>query len=93
MDPGGERISGLHRAYVVLGALFHLAAAMLVAVSSLVAPAWGVLVLWAVWGIAAWWAWRRWRTSMFAPLIAAGATAVFWVAFINFGDLVLGWTA
>jgi hypothetical protein len=93
MDGDGERITGFHRAFALVGFALLLAVGLLVAASSLVAPPWGVIVLWIVWITAAVWAARTWRRRAFAPLIAGAATIVFWVGFINFGDIVLGWTA
>ena len=74
-----------------VGAGVQLLAGVLVAFSSLVAPLWGVAVLWAVWIATTVWGVRNWRRSFFAPFIAVGVMAIFWVAFLNFGDLVLGW--
>ena len=93
MNLEGGGLTAGHRGFVAIGALLHLAVGLLVAVSTLVAPAWAVGVLWLVWIGAGLWAMRMWRRLAFAPLIAGGATIVFWVAFVTFGDLVLGWTA
>lgn len=90
-ESGG--ISGAHRSVAFIGAVVHLGVAFLVAASSLVAPPWAVVVLWVAWIAAAAWAIRTWRRHAFVPLLAAGLTVVFWVGFITFGDLVLGWTA
>ena len=81
-----------HLSLALVGASVQLFAGFFVAFSSLVAPPWGVAVLWTVWMATTVWGVRNWRRSTFAPLIAAGVMAVFWVAFLNVGDLVLGWT-
>lgn len=91
-DQSGN-ITGAHRFLALAGGVMHMAIGFLVAVSSLVAPPWGVLVLWVVWIAASMWAIRAWRRHPLATFAAAGATIAFWVAFVSFGDLVLGWTA
>jgi hypothetical protein len=87
------RITAGHLSVALIGAGTQLVAGFFVAFSSLVAPPWGVAVLWAVWMATTVWGVRNWRRRVFAPLIAVGVMVLFWVAFLNFGDHVLGWTA
>ena len=80
---------------VVVGIVLHLViGAVPFAVSGLVAPLWGVVVLWAFWllmlGLAVWPV-RRQR-PLLVPLVPAVSLAV-WFAVMGFGGAVLGWTA
>ena len=93
MNTVENHVTGAHRGFAIMGAALQLAVGFLVLLSPLMAPPWGVAVLWVVWIATAVWAVRTWRRRVFGPLVAAGTMAVFWVGFINFGDLVLGWTA
>jgi hypothetical protein len=93
MSDRARRITVGHLTVALVGAGTQLVAGFFVAFSSLVAPAWGVGVLWAVWIATTVWGVRNWRRRVFAPLIAVSLMVLFWVAFLNFGDHVLGWTA
>ncbi len=86
-------VGTFHRVLAITGAALQAVAGLYVAVSGLLAPPWGVAMLVIVWLATTTWAMRNWRRRRLATLIAFGAMAVFWVAFLNFGDLVLGWTA
>lgn len=86
-------VSGRHRALAIAGVLLMLAAGFLVFASLLVAPPWGVAVLWVAWISTAVWAIRTWRRQAFRVLVAGAFVTVFWVGFVLFGDVVLGWTA
>jgi len=78
---------------VVVGVVGHLVALVWFAASGLVAPAWGVVVLLAVWVVLAVALWRlaRRRSGWSAgiPVI----DAAFWLAFIQAGAAIFGWTA
>jgi hypothetical protein len=88
-----EVVTAAHRAFALVGALLLLAVGLFVLASPLVAPLWGTLVLWVAWITAVALAVRNWRRSMFASLIAGGAAAAFWVAFLLLGELLFGWSA
>lgn len=60
--------------------------------SGLVAPLWGVVLLWALWLAGAVLIWRLRPTPRLAIWVPLAAIVV-WVAVVTFGDLVLGWTA
>ncbi|NIR37342.1 MAG: hypothetical protein GWO22_15545, partial [Actinobacteria bacterium] len=66
-DRSGD-ITGAHRFLALAGGVLHMAIGFVVAVSSLVAPLWAVLVLWVIWIAAAMWAIRTWRRHRFATL-------------------------
>lgn len=93
MEAQGSVLSGMHRAFVIVGGILLAFVGLLVLASPLLAPPWAVVVLWFVWIAGVIVALRTWRRHMFGPLFAGGATGAFWVGFLNFGDLVLGWTA
>lgn len=82
-----------HRVLAITGAALQAVAGFYVAFSGLLAPPWGVATLMIVWVATTTWAVRNWKRRRFATLIAFGVMAVFWVAFLNLGNLVLGWTA
>ncbi len=86
-------VDAFHRVLTITGATLQAVAGIFVAVSGLLAPPWGVAVLVIVWLATTTWAMSSWRRRRFATLIAFAAMALFWVVFLNFGDLVLGWTA
>ena len=88
-----QPISAAHRAFALVGAALHAAVGLLVLASPLVAPPWGVAVLAGVWVVSVIVSIRTWRVRMFAALLAAASAAAFWVVFLTFGDLVLGWSA
>lgn len=88
-----DELTPVHVLFVLIGAALHLVVGFFVAASGLVAPPWGVAILVVVWVIGAVVALRRWRSSMFVPLIVACATAVFWIGLVAFGGAVLGWNA
>lgn len=74
------------------GVLLHLAIGTFYLAAGLVAPLWGVAVLWVVWVAFAvlMWRWRRHPGRVLAiPFAAAG---IWWVV-ITLGDRFLGWTA
>ncbi len=93
MDQTRAELSSAHRLFALIGAGLHLAVGFLVFASPLVAPPWGVAVLWVAWltGVVA--GLRVWRRWIFGALLTGAATAVFWVLFILFGDVALGWSA
>jgi hypothetical protein len=88
-----DELTPTHLLFTLIGVASHLVVGVLVAASGLVAPFWGVMVLMVVWLAAAVVTVMKWRERMFIPLLMAIGTAVFWIAFVSFGDAVLGWTA
>lgn len=88
-----KELTPVHLLFALIGAALHLVIGFFVAASGLVAPAWGVAVLVVAWLAGAVVAVMRWRRSMFLPLLVACGTAAFWIGFLTFGDVVLGWTA
>ena len=82
-----------HVLYALVGAALLLVMGVFVLASGLIVPPWGTAVLVAVWLGAVVMALRTWRRKMFAPVMWGVLVGVFWIAFVTFGDLVLGWTA
>jgi hypothetical protein len=76
-----------------IGLVLFLTTGVVYAVSGLVAPLWGVLVLWAIWlGLAV--LLRHWWKSSPAMVLVVPCLAVgMWAAVLYIGDVVLGWTA
>ena len=89
----GSSIDVVHRGLALAGGVLYLLAGFWVSVSGLVVPPWGVAVLAVVWLALGLWAVSRWRSRRLAPLLAFGAMAVFWVAFVLLGSLVFGFQA
>lgn len=67
MNARESELTATHVILAVVGAAVQLVAGFLVAFSSLVAPPWGVAVLWVVWMATTVWGVRNWRRSTFAP--------------------------
>ena len=88
-----QELSPTHVLFSLIGAALHLVIGVFVFASTLVAPLYAVVALGTVWLVAALWAWRRWRRSMFAPLLASIAVAVLWIGVLTCGEAVLDWTA
>lgn len=86
-------MTAAHRLFALIGALLLVAVGLFVLASPLVAPLWGTVVLWVAWITAVVLAAKNWRRSMFAPLVAGGAAAAFWVGFLLLGEVLFGWSA
>jgi hypothetical protein len=82
-----------HLLYALVGAALLLVMGVFVIASGLIVPPWGTAVLVGVWLGAVIMALRSWRRKMFAPVKWGVLVGVFWIAFVAFGDAVLGWTA
>ena len=83
----GPRVAGW------AGIVLHGAAALPYAVSGLVAPPWGVAVLWVLWLLLLGVALRlRVRTPWWTLVVGPGAVVVL-IVVVMLGDAVLGWTA
>lgn len=93
VEPSSSEISPTHLLFALIGLALMVVVGLFVFASTLIAPLWAVAVMGAMWLAAGLWAWRRWRDSMFAPLIAAIGVGVLWIVIVNLGDAVLGWTA
>jgi hypothetical protein len=77
---------------IVFGAVLHVAIGFFYAASGLLAPLWGVAVLWLIWLGLAVLMWR-WRSRPFVVLAIPFVAAGIWWAVISLGDVLLGWTA
>ncbi len=76
-----------------LAVALHCAVGFLYLLSGLVAPGYGVLLLWALWGALLVVVLRlRTRRPVWAPAVPVAA-AVLWQAVLLFGRAVLGWQA
>lgn len=93
MEPASSDISPTHLLFALIGLALMAVVGLFVFVSTLIAPVWAVTVMGTIWLGAGLWAWRSWRRSMFAPLLAAVAVGVVWILVVNLGDALLGWTA
>lgn len=76
-----------------VGLALFLATGFLYAVSGLVAPLWGLAVLWVIWAALAvlfirWWRGNPWKV-LAIPFMAASA----WAIVLYLGDTLFGWTA
>lgn len=75
------------------GFLLHVLAAFPYAMTGLVAPPWGVALLWSIWlallGVAV----ALWRTRPAAVLVVPVAAIVVWFGVLAIGDVALRWTA
>jgi hypothetical protein len=91
-EPQAE-ITPIHLLFALIGLALMLFVGVFVFASTLIAPWWAVLAMGVAWVGAAGWAWSRWRTSKFAPLLAAVAVAVVWIVVVTLGDEMLGWAA
>lgn len=60
--------------------------------SGLVAPVYGVAVLWAAWAALAVMLWRL-RARPTRAILVPPAALLAWVAVVGLGDALLGWTA
>ena len=80
------------RSTAVLTAALHLIALWPYAISGLVAPGWGIAVMFCVWallGLAAIRVHRQWgAVSALVPLVAVVA----WFGMVTLGEVALGWT-
>ena len=75
-------------------ALLHLGIAVFpLSASGLLAPLWAIAAIYAGWAAMGVAAYRTWRRRPWLALLIPPATLAIWVAFITFGDVVLGWTA
>lgn len=86
--------SGAARVAAWLGLVLHVVVGVVpYAGSGLLAPPWGVALLWGSWALllAAWLLLRR-RRPWLAAAVPVLALA-WWAAVVTFGDLALGWTA
>ena len=93
MDQPEPQLTPTHLVFALIGLAMMLVAGFFIFFSTLIAPLWAVFLLWLVWLSASLWAWRAWRRSMFAPLIAGVGVSFVWIVAINLGDAFLGWTA
>lgn len=78
---------------VILGVVLFVATGFFYLTSGLVVPLPGLAVLWAVWLRGAWAVARLVARWSWWVLAAAPAAALFWVAFLWFGETVFGWRA
>lgn len=83
------------KVFAVVGIALHLLAGVFpFAVSGLIAPLWGIVVLYALWlallAVAVWLV-RTGRLRL--VLVVPFAAVVAWFAVMSFGGAVLGWTA
>ncbi len=88
-----EELSPRHVLYVLVGAALLAVMGVFVVASGLIVPAWGTAVLVLVWFVAVVMSIRSWRTRMFGPVMWGVIVAMFWVAFVAFGESVFGWSA
>ena len=91
-----ERLTTAEKVLATSGIVLHLAVGVFpYAASGLLAPLWGIAVLYAGWVallVAAIQMIRGRRRVRFVALLPVAAL-VFWFAVLTFGDLALGWTA
>ena len=85
-----ERISVVGR---WIGVVLFLGFSFFYAAAGLVAPLWGIGVLWAFWLVMVVSVVRRWRAEPWFPLTAAVILVLFWVALLLMGEFFLGWSA
>ena len=78
-----------HKLLALVAAVGQLLMGLLVGLSFMLAPPWAVLVLVTAWVVSTVWATRTWRRHRFAALIPVAAMVVFWVTFLNLGDVFL----
>ena len=86
MEVTPSAIGPAHRIFALVGGALQLVAGFYVAASILLAPLWGVAVLFAVWLATTYWAVRNWRKHQFATLFAFAIMVAFWVGFLLLGD-------
>lgn len=68
--------------FALVGGALHVVTLVFVAASALVVPGWAVAVLAAAWATSLL-SWRGWRRRPWAPLLAATAVAVAWIAVVT----------
>jgi uncharacterized membrane protein HdeD (DUF308 family) len=88
-----DELSPTHLLFVLIGAGLMVVVGLFVFASVLIAPLWAVTLMGAVWLAAGVWALRRWRRSMFSPLLASLIVGLVWIVVINVGDAVFDWSA
>ena len=93
MNDAATELTSRHVLYALVGAALLAVMGVFVLASGLVVPPWGTVVLVAVWLTSVVMALRSWRRKMFAVVTWGLVVALFWIAFVGFGDAVLGWNA
>ncbi len=77
----------------ILGVVLYGAVGLLYLVSGLLVPIPWLIPLWVLWFAGVLLLVRLFRTQRVATPLLALALALIWLAYITFGDAVLGWTA
>ena len=93
MSEPSDELTPTHLLFALIGLGRMLMVGVFVLASTLIAPTWAVALMGAVWVVAAVWAGRRWRQSMFAPLLASLGVGVLWIVVVNVGSAVFDWNA
>ena len=87
-----ERVRGKWAAWV--GLFLHFAIAVFpYAATGLLAPLWGIAIVYLGWLALLFLAVKWWKETPYRVLLIPVLGLVWWFAWLNFGDFVLGWTA
>lgn len=77
----------------IIGVFLFAATGLLYLTSGLVAPLWGIAVLWVIWIGFLVFLIRSWKGSPVVVLMIPFVAAAVWLLVIWIGDIVFGWTA
>ena len=78
--------------WFVVAAILHAAVGFMYLASGLMAPLYGIAILWAIWiACAVVLVWHRKRGPIL--LVVPVAAGLLWFGIMSFGDAVLDWTA
>jgi hypothetical protein len=91
--PRTRSLTLTRRLVLVLAVGLHLATGFFYLAAGLVAPLWGVLLLWAAWIGLMWLLVRLWRQHAVLALLVPPASIGLFVGVLSAGDAWLGWVA
>jgi hypothetical protein len=89
MNAAPSPVDPRHKWLALIAAAIQLAMALLVSASPLLVIGWGVAVLVVAWISSSVWALRIWRRHQLAAFGPVAAMVVFYVSFLNIGDMFL----
>jgi hypothetical protein len=73
--------------------MLYAAVGFLYAFSGLIAPWWGVLVLWTMWLALTTWVVASWQRRPWVVVVSPVVAYALWGAVVLMGDWLFGWTA
>lgn len=83
----------IHHAARWTGLLLFAGVSWLYAFTGLLAPTWGVAILWGLWLAQLWIFIKLWRNQGWRVLVASVVAYLIWAGVLLAGDVFLGWTA